>query len=305
MLDEATREFTRVLELRRDDAGARYHLALVHLRRQAWDEAVDVLRDVASSPEARPAMLHALARAHEGRGALDEAEAALAEALRRSTTGDPQLALSQAIIALRRGDVPRAEERLETARGWSGNRAPVAAWYHYAGLAAAMRGELERAQRLLEEGLGTYPQLATLHNDLAVVQERRGLFEAAARTLEHALLTDSTQPHLHRNLGDYFYRAQRFDEAAAAYERVVRLAPAHGAETWLRLGNIHYRRGDQVAAREAWQAAVALDPENAVARANLASLGEADGSAPTASDGGGAETASVARRAADEARRVA
>jgi tetratricopeptide (TPR) repeat protein len=292
MLDEAIREFKRVLELRRDDAGARYHLALVHLRRQAWEEALEVLRDAATSPEARPAMLHALARAHEGRGALEEAEVALAEAVRRSVSGDAQLALSQAIVALRRGELPRAEERLDTARGWSPNGLPVAAWFHYAGLAAGMRGELDRAQQVLEEGLMHYPHLALLHNDLAVVQERRGLYEAAARTLEHALLTDSAQPHLHRNLGDYFYRAQRFDEAAAAYERVVRLAPAHGAETWLRLGNIHYRRGDHAAAREAWQASVALDPQNAVARANLASLGDAP-SPPRA----------VAN--ADEARRVA
>ncbi|HMS01561.1 MAG TPA: DUF4388 domain-containing protein, partial [Gemmatimonadaceae bacterium] len=112
MLEEAQREFTRVLELRRDDAGARYHLALVHLRRRAWDDAIAVLGDVVASAEARPAIFHALACAHEGRGALDDAEAALGEALRRTAEGDPQLALSQAIIALRRGDLPRAEERL-------------------------------------------------------------------------------------------------------------------------------------------------------------------------------------------------
>jgi tetratricopeptide (TPR) repeat protein len=273
MLEEAQREFTRVLELRRDDAGARYHLALVHLRRRAWDDAIAVLGDVVASAEARPAIFHALACAHEGRGALDDAEAALGEALRRTAEGDPQLALSQAIIALRRGDLPRAEERLGTARTWWRERPPVAAWFHHAGLAAAMRGELERAQHLLEEGLTHHPQVAVLHNDLAAVLERRGLFEAAARTLEQAMLAQASLPHLHRNLGDCFYRAQRFDEAAAAYERVVRLAPAHGTETWLRLGNIRYRRGDVTGAREAWEAALDLDPTHAVARANLASIG--------------------------------
>lgn len=273
MLEEASREFRRVLELRHDDGGARYHLGLVHLRRRAWAEAIAVLQEAAASAEARPAVLHALALAHEGRGALDEAEAALAEAMRRTDGGDPQLALSQAIIALRRGDLPRAEERLGTARTWWVERPPVAAWYHYAGLAAAMRGELERAQHLLEEGIDRHPHATGLHNDLAVVQERRGLHEAAARTLERALLTESGLPHLHRNLGDFFYRAHRFDDAAAAYERVVRLAPGHGAETWLRLGNIRYRRGDHAGARDAWQAAVDLDPQNTIARANLASVG--------------------------------
>lgn len=269
MYEEAIREFRRVLELRDDDLAARHHLGLVHLRRQSWREALAVLRDAAQRPEARPAVLHALAHAHEGCGQLDAAESALAEAVRRGGDGDPRLALSQAVIAMRRGDLARAEERLATARSWWSGRQPTAAWFHYAGLSAAMRGALDGAIALLEEGIGLHPHAAVLHNDLAVAQERRGLYEAAARTLEHALLAEGTLPHLHKNLGDYYYRAQRFDEAALAYERVVRLAPAHGDDTWLRLGNIRYRRGDHAGAREAWQAALDLNPDNAIARGNL------------------------------------
>jgi tetratricopeptide (TPR) repeat protein len=276
MLDEAAREFRRVLELRPEDADARHALAVVHLRRRAWDEAVAVLDAAARAPGASSAVLHTLARAHEGRGALAEADALLAEALRRSPAPDPRLALSQAIVALRAGDVPRAEERFATARAWWAGAVPVVSWFHGAGLAAALCGDLERAQRLLEDGLGHHPRATLLHNDLAVVQERRGLPEAAARTLEHALLVDSGLPHLHRNLGDCHDRAQRLDAAAAAWERAVRIAPAHGTDTWRRLGDLRYRRGDLGGARDAWREAVALDPGNARARAGLAS----DGGAP-------------------------
>lgn len=276
MYEEAQREFRRVLELRADDLGARFHLGLVHLRRRAWSEAISTLREAAAQPEAKAAVLHALAFAYEADGQLDAAEAALAETVKRGASSDPRVALSQAVIAIRRGDLPRAEERLSTARAWWGARQPAAVWFHHAGLAAAMRGELDRAIALLEEGITLHPHAALLHNDLAVVQERRGLHEASARTLEHALLEESNMPHLHKNLGDYLYRAQRYDEAYESYERVVRLDPSHGADVWLKLGNMRYRRGDQAGARSAWESALAIDPTNAIVRGNLGiAVGEA------------------------------
>jgi len=282
MYDEALREFRRVLELRAADLGARYHRGLVHLRRGAWGEAIRTLRDAAAQPEAKATVLHALAYAYEGDGQFDAAEAALAETVRRGAASDPRVALSQAVIAMRRGDLPRAEERLGTARAWWGARQPAAVWFHHAGLAAAMRAELDRAIALLEEGTTLHPHVALLHNDLAVVQERRGLHEAAARTLEHALLEESNLPQLHKNLGDYLYRAQRYDEAGESYERVVRLDPAHGADVWLKLGNVRYRRGDHAGARVAWESALAIDPQNAIVRANLGSAAREGAPPPVA-----------------------
>ncbi len=269
MYDEAVREFRRVLELRTDDLGARFHLGLVHLQRQAWDEAVDVLTRASEQADARPAVLLALAYAHERRGDLDEAESRLADAARRGGADDPRVALSQAVVAMRRGDLPRAEERLSTARTLWGSRQPTAVWFHHAGIAAALRGETSRAAALLEEGMALHPHAAVLYNDLAVVQERRGAHEAAARTLDHALLEESALPHLHKNLGDYLYRAQRYDEAFESYERVVRLAPEFGADVWLKLGNIHYRRGAHDHASLAWERALSIDPDNAIVRGNL------------------------------------
>jgi tetratricopeptide (TPR) repeat protein len=269
MLEEARREFRRVLELRADDQGARYQLALVHLRLREWSDAIGLLRDALARSDATPALHQALAFAHECAGDLDAAEASLADAVHRGARSDPRIALSQAVIALRRGDLARAEERLATARTWWGACQPSAVWFHHAGLAAALGGDLVRASRVLEEGIMRHPHATVLHNNLAVVQERQALHESAVRTLEHALLERSTLPHLHKNLGDCLYGAHRFEDAHEAYERVVRLDPAHGPDTWLRLGNIRYRLGDLAHAREAWEAAVALDPEHAIARANL------------------------------------
>ena len=273
MLDEASREFRRVLELRESDGISRFHLGLVHARRGEWADAASTFARAAQEPEAPSAVLHNVAFALEQTGDRDGASRALDEAARRAgSLPDPRLALSRADMALRDGDLAAAEAFLATARAQWGARQPSAAWFHSAGLAAALAGDSGRAVAVLEEGLAVYPHAVPLHNNLAVIHERRGSYELAARTLEHALLEDANCPHLHKNLGDYLYRAQRYDEAFDAFVRVVRLAPWHGPDVYLKLGNIHYRRGALDDAREAWEQALVLDPGNRIVMANLAAM---------------------------------
>ncbi len=276
LYDEAQREFRRVLELRDSDGAARFHLGLVHLRRSEWEEAVETLRRTATEPDAPAAVPHNLAFALEKLGRLDEAREALADAASRSAVPDPRIALSEAMIALQRGELSVADDRLSAARAAWGARQPSAAWYHAAGLAAALAGDAARAIAVLDEGLTVHPHVAALHNNLAAVHERRGSYELAARTLDHALLEDANCPHLHKNLGDYLYRAQRYDEAFDAFTRVVRLAIDHGADVYLKLGNIHYRRGAMDQARVAWERALEIEPTNRIVRANLDALRRAD-----------------------------
>ncbi len=276
LYDEAQREFRRVLELRDSDSAARFHLGLVHLRRGEWDEAVSVLQRATAEPDAPAAAFHNLAYACERLGRLDDARAMLAESERRQTAGDPRTQLSLAIVALTAGELVAAESHLASARELWGARQPSAAWFHAAGLTAALAGDLPRATRVLEEGIGMHPHAATLHNNLAVVHERRGSYELAARTIEHALLEDANAAHLHKNLGDYLYRAQRYDEAFEAFTRVVRLDATHGADVHLKLGNILYRRGELRDAQLAWERAQVIEPHNAIVRANLDALGRAD-----------------------------
>ena len=283
MYEEASREFKRVLELRDEDSSARFHLGLVHLRRGEWTDAVEVLRRTTLERDATAAAFHNLAFALEKLDLLDDAEAALREAMQRGATNDPRTALSLGMLSLKGGNPKQAQEHLSSARAMWGARQPSAAWFHAAGLVAAMLGDLRGAIALLEEGIEVHPHAVVLHNNLAVVQERHGSYEQAARTLEHALLEDATLPHLHKNLGDYLYRAARYDEAFDAFTRVVRLDAAHGADVFLKLGNIHYRRGAMDLARAAWQQAIARDPRNRIVRANLEALARREDVSPSAS----------------------
>jgi tetratricopeptide (TPR) repeat protein len=276
LLDEAEREFNRVLELRDEDMAARFHLGLVHLRRGDWLQAEVMLTRAAREPDARAGIFINLAYALERLGRFDEAEAMLQEAGRRTVVPEPRIGLSLATIALLRHDLATAEAQLHEARSASGDRQPTASWYHLAGITYALKGESDRAMAVLEEGLAVHPHAAVLHNNLAVVQERRGNFELAARTLEHALLEDANLPHLHKNLGDYYYRAQRYDDALEAYVRCVRLDSRHGCDVYLKVGNIHYRTGARAEAELCWRQALALDPTNAIVRANLEAIHAAD-----------------------------
>jgi tetratricopeptide (TPR) repeat protein len=272
MYDEAQREFRRVLELSGGDTSARFYLGLVHLRRHEWTEGVEVLSAASQQPDAKAPVFHNLAFALEQLGRFTDAELALAEAVRRGGGDDPRTAVSQAVLALKSGELTHAEELLATARALWGARQPSAAWYHYAGLAAALAGDVARAIATLEEGVSVHPHSAALHNNLAVAHERRGSYETAARAVEHALLEDANVAHLHKNLGDYHYRTQRYDEACEDFMRVVRLAPEHGADVHLKLGNIHFRRGAVDEARESWEQALRLDPGNRIVQANLSAV---------------------------------
>jgi Flp pilus assembly protein TadD len=272
MLAEAQREFHRVLELREADGVARFHLGLVQLRRRDLAGAHDTFLRASQEPDAPAAVLHNLAFVCEQRGDLAAAAGYLEEAARRVVTPDPRIPLSRAMIALRAFDMAGAEAALVEARQAWGARQPSAAWFHVAGLAAALSGDGARAAAVLEEGLTLHPHAAALHNNLAVVQERRGSYELAARTIEHALLEDANCVQLHKNLGDYLYRAQRYDEACESFGRVVRLMPSHGPDVYLKLGNVHYRRGALAEARAMWEQALALDPDNRIVRANLEAM---------------------------------
>ena len=272
MLAEAQREFHRVLELREADGVARFHLGLVQLRRRDLAGAHDTFLRASQEPDAPAAVLHNLAFVCEQRGDLAAAAGYLEEAARRVASPDPRIPLSRAMIALRAFDLAGAEAALVEARQAWGARQPSAAWFHVAGLAAALSGDGARAAAVLEEGLTLHPHAAALHNNLAVVQERRGSYELAARTIEHALLEDANCVQLHKNLGDYLYRAQRYDEACESFGRVVRLMPSHGPDVYLKLGNVHYRRGALAEARAMWEQALALDPDNRIVRANLEAM---------------------------------
>jgi tetratricopeptide (TPR) repeat protein len=270
MLDEAMREFRRVLELRPDDEQARAFCGHVHARQSNWQAALEDYRVLAERPDHSTAALHNCALAQERLGNYEEARDLLAEAARRSPD-DARIQTSLGAVMLLLGEAKEADIVLSSARAlWI--KTPPASWFHYAVLAAMWLGEVDRAQALLEEAVEAHARVAVLHNNLAALLEQRSAWGQALETAERGVAEDQALPQLHKNIGDLHYRVGRYDDAVAAYERAVANDDALGADVYLKLGNIALRRADQANAERYWRRALELDPQNAIVQRNLAGL---------------------------------
>lgn len=272
MLDEAVREFRRVLELRSGDNVACFYVGLVLTRQRKWDEALASFAEAAGHPNANVAVLHNLAYVLEQLNRYDEARVALNEAIRRGGDTDPRVQTSRGVLSLLAGDLSAADAALTEARPLFGKRPPTPAWFHYMGLTAALLGDGARAAAILNEGVVAHPHAAVLLNNLAAVLERDADYDGARSIAERGAQEDPGVAQLHKNLGDLYYRAARYDDALEAYVRATKVDSELGADLYLKLGNIRLRRQEREEAVRCWERALELDPDNAIVRTNLESV---------------------------------
>jgi len=272
MLDEALREFRRVLELRGNDASARFYVGLVLSRQGQWDEAVATFADAAAQPGAKAAIFHNLAYVLERQNRYDEARIALDEAIRRGGANNARVQTSAGVISLLAGDLEAADAKLSAAKALFVNGPPTAAWYHYMALTVALIGDSARAIELLDEGVAAHPHAAVLLNNLAVVLERAGRYEDARVAADRGIHEDPAVSQLHKNFGDLQYRATQYDDALESYLRATKVNPEIGSDVYLKLGNIRLRRRERDEAVRCWERALEINPDNAIVRTNLESV---------------------------------
>jgi Flp pilus assembly protein TadD len=271
MLEEALREFRRVIDLRPADSSAPLFLGLIAIRQARWEEAAEALRRAADAGVPKPAALHNLGFALEQLGRLDEAEAAYGDAAGRARD-DARVMLGWSIVALKRGDNKVAQGRLARSRELLNGKPVPALWYWAATLATSGLDDGDGALKIAREGVATYSTNPVLQNNLAVLLELSGDVEGAEAMLRAALAEDAALPQVSKNLADILYRNGRYDEAAEAYERAAKLNPELGDDLYFKLGNIAYKRRDHARARESWAQAASLNPGHQLARANLEML---------------------------------
>ena len=270
MLDEAVREFRRVAELRPDDIGARFYLGLAQLRLGKWSEALTHLEAASRQRTATAAVFHDLALAYERLGRLSDAHEALDQALALGGDAEPRVHISYGILALRAGRFGEADEHFMRARPLFGNKAPAPVWYHSAGLAAGLSGDLGRAITILSEGAAAHPGAAALHNNLGVALVAVGRADEALQAIDRGISADSSLAPLHRNRGDVLLTAGQPDQALEEYLRAVKHHETLGPEIWARIGGLRAAHGEMPEATAAWERALQLDPSHAEARERLA-----------------------------------
>jgi tetratricopeptide (TPR) repeat protein len=271
MLDDAAREFKRVLDIDAHDVLAHACLGGILARKGEWVQAEAQLKKATASVEADYATWHNLGYVLERQGKFSEAIAAFDEAEHHGA-GDSRLKLSRAVIALRMGDAASADEMLRRVGDSYGDETPPAHWYNYAALAAGLRGDLRRAIALLSEGLTAHPGAGVLANNLAAALERRGDFDDALSAVQHGLQHSPDLPQLAKNLGDLHFRAGRFAEALNAYRRAVKLSPSLGPDVYNKLWTLYLRRREQEEAMRCWNRALEIAPSDEAARRHLDSF---------------------------------
>ena len=269
MLEDAEREFRRVLGSDPHDATARHYLALIALRQGDAGEAVRRLTALLESVGPRVGAYLNLALALRLQGRYPDALRTLAQADRQSPD-DPRVRLAEGATHMAAGDTAAAAEVLAEYRRLEGPGAllpPV--YYYFAGLAAAADGRMEEADAIVAEGLGTHATSAPLHLLAGTVAERRADMAGARRSYQRAAEEDGGLAQAHRNLGDLAYRRGHHAEALDHYRRAAELAPRLGDDLYTRLGDLHYRRNERAEAIRCWQKALELNPRNRVARTHL------------------------------------
>jgi tetratricopeptide (TPR) repeat protein len=277
MMDDAAREFGRVLELDEKDFAARYHLALICLREQKYRDAVRELRSLLEERGAHygafvnmALALRWLERPADALLVLDEAEAV------KPGLAATELARGIALLHTSRYAQARSAFDEYRARLRPGARQSTD-YFYFAALNLAAMDQLNEAESLVAQGLDIYPDAAPLLLLLGVISERRGDLENADRSYRQALDEDPSLAQAHKNLGDVAYRRASHDEALQHYLRAVELDPRLGDDVFARIGNLYYKARNFDAAVQHWHKALALNPDNAIVRNNLDIVAHASG----------------------------
>ncbi|MFW5947297.1 MAG: DUF4388 domain-containing protein [Gemmatimonadota bacterium] len=277
MLEDADREFRRVLQVEPHDTTARHYLALIALRQGRSDDAVRGLRALLESAGPRVGAYLNLAYALRLQRRHDDALRVLAEAERRAPD-DPRIRLAEAATRTFAGEADAALATLAAYRGLlDDDDVPPPVYFYLAGLAATVAGRLDDADAVLTQGLAAHPRSAPLHLLTGNLAERRADMAAARASYQRAAEEDGSVAQAHRNLGDLAYRRGHHDEALEHYLRAAELDPDLGDELYARLADIHYGRNDRREAIRCWEKAVALNPDNRIARNHLDVVARASG----------------------------
>lgn len=271
MLDEAAREFRRVIDLDPKSPEAHFYLGLVHVQQQDWEEAASTFQKVIDLGNKAPSVKYDLAFCLEQLGRLDEADTAYGEAAETARV-DPRVLTGWGVVALRRKQYEMAESRFLRAREVAADGRLSEIWYWAVSLAVAAQGKLAEAEGWVHEGLKVFPRSAVLRNNLAVLLEMSGDLVEAEKEIREAIGDGLALPQLSKNLGDILYRHGRYEDAWEAYERAVQLDPSLGDDVYFKMGNIAYKRMDHDRASIMWEKTLEFNPNHQLARTNLETM---------------------------------
>ncbi len=251
------------------DIFARQVLAGCYQMRWEFDKVLEIaLRSAELEPNDETIRL-SIAAAHLGRGALEEAEKALEEAL----AIEPQCAqayVQRGRIALRRGDEQQALSHYQAAIEMDpGSVGPAA--YNEIGFVHLRARRLEEAREAYRKAIEIDAFDGDAHSGLADILIEEGKLDEAGRELVVALRFDPNQPHALATLASLMIERGELVAAIQLCERALELSPKL-PQAHTRMG-LAYRRQNRPDLAEAhYKEAIRHGPFLDAAHVNLAQL---------------------------------
>jgi Flp pilus assembly protein TadD len=200
-------------------------------------------------------------------GALDAAASAF-EAAGQADPRDPTPWNDRAMVLVALHRLPEAERALTRATERSG---PDPEPWDNLGAVRLARGDVRAAVEAFERACELAPTAARYRSDLGAAQLAAGSARDAVASFEAAARAAPDDPVVLGNLGYALSLSDRLDEALTTLRRAAAM-PGRTATIEDNLGLVLLRRGDRSGAREAFQRAVTLAPDDPRARTHLESV---------------------------------
>jgi len=264
MLDEAEREFRRILEIDPANSRSRFFLAIIKFLKGEGERAVELLEEAINSGYQHPSLYSNLGVFLERMGKLDRAEEVLNEAIEHwKDVGI--LYLNRGIVRFYLGKLKEAREDLEKFLELEVEN-PIARYY--LALIERIEGNIPDALNHMLEGLTASPDFPEYYNNLGRLYEETDEYEQAESMFKKALELNPEYIPARMNLANFYYRNGYYKIAMDEYKKLSSL----GVENWeiyFKMGNIVLKRGDVKEALRYYTMSLDLDPDNEVVKRNI------------------------------------
>lgn len=136
---------------------------------------------------------------------------------------------------------------------------------------AYKKGDLDAAQRLLENIVRLHPEFAEGHNKLAFVLFKQGDLENAQQHYRASLELEPNDDMTHNALATMLSSMERNAEAEEHYKRALEIDDGYEV-TWFNYANLNLRLGKKEEAKEMYRKALQINPDFEQAREELEKL---------------------------------
>jgi tetratricopeptide (TPR) repeat protein len=275
-LEEAEASFLDALELDPEWVAPRMGLALVALRR---DEPFKIVHHLERAIEADPEYPDAYVELGRYYGSM--AEPALAKATFERWTArhpeDADMLINAGLTAFDAADFAQALEFFEKAVEVASGEEQKSGARTFRANTLDMLGRYEEAVEAYEEVIAETPEWWEAHANLGICHARNGRHERAEAAFRRGLEDCPGSPEIRDELAAHLL-AERKDlrEALRLSEEAVALGRDEIRHLHT-LGEVRLSLGDESGAAEAYQAMLALDPENPEAHLEIGLLHEVRG----------------------------